>query len=371
MDEKFMRLALDLALKGEGKVNPNPLVGAVIVKNNKIIGEGYHEYYGGSHAEVNAVANASESVEGSTIYVTLEPCCHYGKTPPCVNLIIEKKIKKVVIACLDPNPLVAGKGVKILKDNGIEVVSGILEKECSDVNEIFMKYIVHKKPFVIMKSAMTLDGKIATYIGDSKWITSEESRLEVHKLRNKVSAIMVGIGTVLVDNPSLTCRIEGGKSPTRIIVDSTLRIPISSNVVHIKDEAKTVIVTTEKGDKKKIEELENLGVEVIIAPIKSGKVDLSWLMQTLGEMKIDSILLEGGSTLNYSALNENIVDKVQFYIAPKIIGGENSKSPVGGEGKKYINGGFQISNTKVRTIGIDTIIEGYIKREEHKGCLLD
>lgn len=371
MDEKYMKLALELALKGEGRVSPNPMVGAVIVKNNKIIGKGYHGFYGGPHAEVNAITNASESVEGSTIYVTLEPCCHYGKTPPCVNLIMEKKIKKVIIACLDPNPLVAGKGVKILEDNGIEVVSGILEKECSDANEIFMKYIVHKKPFVIMKSAMTLDGKIATYSGDSKWITSEESRLEVHKLRNKVSAIMVGIGTVLVDNPSLTCRIEGGKSPTRIIIDSSLRIPMDSNVLHIKDNTKTIIITTEKGDKKKIEELKKLGVDIIITPLKNHRVDLSALMEILGDMKIDSILLEGGSTLNYSALNEGIVDKIQFYIAPKIVGGESSKTPVGGEGKKYISDGYQINNLKVRTIGSDTIIEGYVKREEHKGCLLD
>ncbi len=364
MNELYMKRALELAKKGEGKVSPNPMVGAVIVKDERIIGEGYHMRYGGPHAEVNAFSSATENVEGATIYVTLEPCCHFGKTPPCVNAIIDNKISKVVVGALDPNPLVAGKGIKILREHGIEVITGVLEEECIKINEIFMNYILTKKPFVIMKSAMTLDGKIATYTGNSKWITGEEARKEVHKLRNRVSAIMVGIGTILTDNPELTCRIEDGNSPKRIIVDSMLRIPIDAKVINLKDEVLTIVATTIKADEQKIQLLRSKGIEVLVIEEHNSRVDLQKLMTRLGEMKIDSILLEGGATLNYSALEEGIVDKVQFYIAPKLIGGENSKTPVGGVGIPLMDNAFKVFKLSVSTIGDDIFLEGYIQRGE-------
>lgn len=362
MDKIYMKKALDLAKKGEGRVSPNPMVGAVIVKGGKIIGEGYHQWYGGPHAEVNAFLNATENVEGATIYVTLEPCCHFGKTPPCVNAIIENKISRVVVGALDPNPLVAGKGIDILKNKGIEVITGVLEEDCKKINEVFMKYILTKKPFIIMKAAMTLDGKIASYSGNSKWITGDAARGEVHKLRNSVSGIMVGIGTVLSDNPELTCRMDSGigKDPIRIIVDSNLRIPLAAKVIDAKSDALTIVATTENANKEKIDILRNKGVEVLIIKERNGRVDLQSLMEKLGELKIDSILLEGGSTLNFSALEEKIVDKVQFYIAPKIIGGEASKTPVGGGGISLLTDAFKIKDLSFSKIGEDILIEGYL-----------
>ena len=361
LNEKYMELALTLALKGKGTVSPNPMVGAVIVKDGRIIGEGYHQRYGEGHAEVNAFKNASEDVKGATMYVTLEPCSHYGKTPPCAEKIVEKKIKKVVIGILDPNPLVSGRGVKILQDAGIEVESGILNDKCIKINEIFMKYIVKKEPFVVMKSAMSLDGKIATAAGESKWITGEKSRRNVHVLRKELSAIMVGVETVIKDNPELTCRIENGINPIRIVVDSTLRIPIDSKIIKTADKVKTIIATTKKAEKNTIEILEDYGVQIIIADTnKEGRVDLKDLMKKLGEAKIDSILLEGGAKLNFSALEEGIVDKVQIYIAPKIIGGENAKGPVGGLGIDKLEQAFKLKEITYKTVGEDILIEGYI-----------
>lgn len=361
MDEFYMKRALQLAEKGIGKVNPNPLVGAVIVKNDKIIGEGYHEHFGGSHAEVNALSNSTESVEGSTIYVTLEPCCHYGKTPPCINAIIANKIKRVVVGALDPNPLVSGKGIQILREHGIEVATGVLEADCKKINEIFIKFITTKMPFVIMKAAMTLDGKIATCTGASKWITGEEARLKVHELRNKVSAIMVGIGTILSDDPMLTCRIPGGSNPKRIVVDSKLRIPLTAKVLNQEDDTLTIVATTANASKEKVQILKDMGIKVLIIPEYKNKVDLEALIIKLGEINIDSILLEGGSTLNYSALEQRIVDKVQFYIAPKLIGGENSKTPVGGAGVQNLSEAFKLYNLSTKQIGEDILIEGYLK----------
>lgn len=363
MDKKYMELAIELAKRGKGKVNPNPLVGAVVVKNDIIIGQGYHEEFGKAHAEVNAFNSLKESAEGATIYVTLEPCSHYGKTPPCVDRIIENKISKVVIGTLDPNPLVAGRGVKKLKDFGIEVVVGVLEEECKRVAEVFMKYIITKEPFVVLKTAMTLDGKIATESGESKWITCEESRKEVHKLRNELSAIMVGVNTVIKDNPELTCRIEGGRNPIRVIVDSKLRIPIKSKVINDKL-ARTIIATTEYASKEKINELNSLGVEVLVAKAKEGRVDLQDLMIKLGESNIDGILLEGGGNLSFSALEEGIVDKLQVYIAPKIIGGEKSKTPVGGRGVEKLSEAIFLKNMTTSYVGEDILIQGYLKGDE-------
>nr|WP_286675323.1 bifunctional diaminohydroxyphosphoribosylaminopyrimidine deaminase/5-amino-6-(5-phosphoribosylamino)uracil reductase RibD [Clostridium sp. CH2] len=361
VNEEYMDLALELAKKGIGKVNPNPLVGAVIVKDNEIIGTGYHEYYGGAHAEVDAINNATKSLEGSTIYVTLEPCAHYGKTPPCVDLIIDKKIKKVVIGMLDPNPIVSGRSIKKLKENDIEVIVGVEEEKCKKINESFIKYITSNLPFVILKSAISLDGKIATTTGESKWITSKEARIDGHLLRNKLSAIMVGINTIIEDDPELTCRIEDGKNPIRVIVDSTLRIPLNSKIVSNPDKL-TIVATTQYADKLKKQELINKGVRVIEINDKNKKVDLKELMRYLGTLKIDSILIEGGGTLNFSALEEKIVDKVRFYIAPKILGGETSKSSIGGQGFSRLSDAVKLKDLTYEKLSEEIVIEGYINK---------
>lgn len=359
-----MKRALELSKKAVGMVNPNPLVGAVIVKDNRIIGEGYHEYFGGPHAEVNAFANAVDDVQGATMYVTLEPCSHYGKTPPCADAIVKNKIAKVVIGMIDPNPLVAGRGIEILRKNGIEVTTGIIDTEIMKTNEIFIKYISSKQPFCIMKTAMSLDGKIATTTGDSKWISNEKSRAYVHELRQRVTGIMVGIGTVLSDDPELTTRREGVLSlnPTRIIIDSKARIPLEAKVLKCDEKTKTIIVTTEYADQSKIEAIKQMGAEVIVTQSKNNWVDLKYLMTVLGEMGIDSILLEGGSTLNYSALEAGIVDKVITFISPQIFGGTSGKTTVGGKGIEYVKDSIVLSNTEVTRFDEDIMIEAYVKK---------
>ena len=355
-----MDIALHLARKGAGKVNPNPLVGAVIVNDGKIIGKGYHESYGKAHAEINAFKDAeTELIEGSTMYVTLEPCSHYGKTPPCVDQIIENRIKMV-----DPNPLVSGKGVKKLQEAGIDVTVGILEDKCKKLNEVFIKYITKKKPFVVLKTAMSLDGKISTTSGESKWITDKEARENVHILRNELTAIMIGIDTVIIDNPELTCRIPNGRNPIRIVVDSNLRIPYDSKILQTAKKFKTIIATTEKARKEKIHKLKDLGIIVIETKSKNEKVDLKDLMHKLGNQNIDSILLEGGSTLNYSALESGIVDKILVYIAPKIIGGMKSKTPVGGSGISHLKDAFKVRELSTSIIGKDILLQGYIEGDE-------
>ncbi|MFT8347923.1 bifunctional diaminohydroxyphosphoribosylaminopyrimidine deaminase/5-amino-6-(5-phosphoribosylamino)uracil reductase RibD [Clostridium saccharoperbutylacetonicum] len=362
MDEKYMDRALELAKKGIGRVNPNPLVGAVIVKDNEIIGEGYHECYGMAHAERNAIKNAVRDVVGSTIYVTLEPCAHYGKTPPCVDLLIEKRFKKVVIGMLDPNELVAGKSIERLKQHGIEVVVGIREEECKKLNEIFIKYITSKLPFVVLKSGMSMDGKIATYNGESKWITSKESREDSQKLRNRLHSIMVGINTVIADDPELTCRINKDKNLIRIIVDTKLRIPLDSKVI-LNIDKKTIIATTINADGNKKQRLRELGIKIIEVPSKNNKVALKELVNRLGQEGIDSILIEGGGTLNFSALEEGIVDKVVFYIAPKIVGGTNSKSSISGKGFSKLSEAVNLIDMRYRTVGKDLVVEGYVEKK--------
>ncbi len=363
-----MERALKLSKKSVGFVNPNPMVGAVIVKDNRIIGEGYHEYFGGAHAEVNAFKNAREDVAGATMYVTLEPCSHYGKTPPCADAIVRNKISKVVIGMIDPNPLVAGRGIEILRNNGIEVITGIMESEIKKTNEVFIKYITKKQPFCIMKTAMTMDGKIATSTGDSKWISNEKSRSYVHELRHRVAGIMVGIGTVLKDDPQLTTRRDGSsKNPIRIIIDSKARIPLEAKVLKCDEKTKTIIITTELAEGTKIEAIKQKGAEVIVIPSKNNRVDLKNLMSVLGDAGIDSILLEGGSTLNYSALEEGIVDKVITFISPKIFGGTSSKTPVGGVGIEHVKDSILLTDTEVTKFDEDIMIEAYVKKVE-KGC---
>lgn len=365
IDEQYMEMALSLAKKGAGFTNPNPMVGAVIVKDGKIIGEGYHKKYGEPHAEVNAFSDADErgeNTKGATIYVTLEPCFHYGKTPPCVDLVLKKEVSRVVIGTLDPNPLVAGQSVTKMERAGIEVVSGVLKEECLKLNEIFFQYVTTKKPFVLLKSALSLDGKMATVTGESQWISCEESRREVHELRSVYASIMVGIGTVLADNPSLTCRLEGKKSPIRIIVDSSLQTPIDANVLKNQDIAKTIIATTSKADEEKKQQIEALGVEVIVLDEKDGHVDLKQLQEAISYRKIDSVLLEGGADLAFGAIKDGIVDKVRYYIAPMMLGGKQSKAALGGEGFEHLRDAFFLENVTTRQIGQDICVEGYRRK---------
>lgn len=358
--EQYMRRAIELAKKGRGATSPNPMVGCVVVKDGRVISEGYHERYGEYHAERNALLACKEETEGADLYVTLEPCCHYGKTPPCTEIIIEKKIGRVFVGSTDPNPKVAGGGIRILKEHGIEVVTGILEEECLQMNEIFFHFITTKTPFVLSKFAMTLDGKIACESGDSKWVSCEQSREEVQLLRKYYSGIMVGIGTVLADDPMLNCRIEEGMDPVRIICDSRLRIPLESRIVRSAKAIPTIVASASCGaeDPEKEQRLKEAGVE-IIRTSGSELVDLKELMQILGEKGIDSILLEGGGGLNAEAFRAGIVNKVQAYIAGKIIGGANAKTPVTGAGVQKMRDAILLRDMKAERIGEDIRITGY------------
>ena len=374
-EEKYMRRAIELAKKGSGHVNPNPLVGAVIVRDGEIIGEGYHECYGQLHAERNAIANAKKrgnSLEGSTIYVTLEPCCHYGKTPPCTEAIIEEKIARVVVGSDDPNPLVSGKGFQMLREKGIEVIPHFLKEECDAMNHVFFHYIRTGTPYVAMKYAMTMDGKIACYTGDSKWVTGEESRAHVQTLRNHYKGIMAGIGTVLADDPMLNCRIEGGRDPIRIIADSHLRIPIDSQLVRTAGQQPLIVACLPDADEEKAAQLQEKGVEVLRIPgvttaditeEQKEVISLPVLMKELGARKIDGILLEGGGQLNESALQAGIVDRIYFYIAPKIFGGAQAKTPVEGQGLTRAADAWQFNRIGMQEFGQDILLE-YEKAQE-------
>jgi len=359
-DEYYMQLALGFARKGEGFVNPNPMVGAVIVKDNKIIGAGYHEKYGGPHAEPVAIASCFMPPDGAALYVTLEPCCHHGKTPPCVPAIIKSGIKKVIVGCLDPNPLVAGNGIDELRKSGAEVISGVLEEECVKLNEVFFHYIKTGLPYVVMKYAMTMDGKIAAHTGKSKWITGEAARHNVHQGRCRYTAVMAGVGTVIKDDPLLTCRIENGRNPVRIICDTTLRTPLFSQIVKTAGEVDTIIATACE-DIEKQKPYIDAGCRVIAVSKKDGRIDLNKLMERLGKERIDSILLEGGGELNWSALNSGIVNKVQAYIAPKILGGKDAPSPVGGLGIDSPESAFCLTGSKIALFGEDILIESEVK----------
>jgi len=332
------------------------MVGCVIVKDGKIIGEGWHEHIGGLHAERNAFAHCTEDCTGADLYVTLEPCCHWGRTPPCTDAVIEHKIGRVFVGCLDPNPLVAGKGAQILRDAGIEVETGVCEDECRRVNEVFFHYITHKTPFVTLKYAMTLDGKIAAHTGDSRWVTGETARRHVHETRNRLPAIMVGIGTVLEDDPLLTCRIDGGRDPIRVICDSRARTPIDSRIVQTANKIPTYIAVV--GRNERTAELEQHGVHILECKTKDERVDLADLMRQLGALSIDGILLEGGSALAFSALQAGVVHRVQAYIAPKIIGGAGAKSPVGGLGFDKMVQALPLKDVTCTPMGEDFLLEG-------------
>lgn len=366
-DQEYMRQALALAERGRGWTSPNPMVGAVIVKDGRVIGEGWHERYGDLHAERNALKHATESVEGATMYVTLEPCCHHGKQPPCTEAIIAAGIHRVVVGSADPNPLVAGKGVAILRSHGISVTENVLRAECDALNEVFLHYIRHKQPFVVMKAAMTLDGKIATHTGASRWVTGEEARAHGHALRHRYAAIMVGVGTVLADDPQLTCRLPGGRNPLRIVCDTHLRTPLDAKLVQTANETPVLIATCETAPEKRAP-YEEAGCKVWVLPEHAGHVDLAALMQRLGEEGIDSVLLEGGGTLNWAALEAGIVQKVYSYVAPKLFGGRDAKTPVEGAGIDTPDEAAQLRITEITRLGEDILIESEVTGHVHRDC---
>lgn len=396
--QDYMRMAIELAKKGEGSVSPNPMVGCVVVKDGRIIAEGYHESYGGFHAERNALLHCEEETEGAQLYVNLEPCCHHGKTPPCTDIIIEKKIGKVYVGCLDSNPKVAGKGIDILRSHGIQVEVGILEEECRKLNEVFFYYMEQKLPFVAMKYAMTLDGKIACETGDSKWVTGTEARNYVQRLRGRYRGIMAGIGTLQADDPLLNCRMEGGRNPVRILCDTRLRIPLDSRIVQTAGEIETILAwnpqaaenyygseTVQSFRKELMRQNDNLrsmpqtlhetkqfleerGIMLLEVPLKENRMipelDLRQLMQQLAARRIDSVLLEGGGTLNASMLQERLVQRVYAFVAPKLVAGANAKSPVEGNGILRMKDAVELQETEVSSFGKDICITGRIQEDK-------
>jgi diaminohydroxyphosphoribosylaminopyrimidine deaminase/5-amino-6-(5-phosphoribosylamino)uracil reductase len=364
-DTLYMTEALRLAEQAHGRTSPNPMVGAVVVKDGRVIGKGYHTKSGMPHAEIEAFRSASEVLQGATLYVTLEPCCHYGKTPPCTDAIIRARIRRVVAAMVDPNPRVSGKGIQQLRDAGIEVEVGLLEQEARRLNEAFIKHQISGLPFVIAKFAMSLDGKIATKTGESKYLTNEASRAYVHTLRDQVDAIMVGIGTILADDPLLTTRLPDnqGQNPHRLIVDTHLSIPLTAKVVADTSEAKTTIFTAEHPDQQKILNLHEKGVDIqTVAYDEDGKLNLRQIFERLGQQQIVSILLEGGAELNGSAFRYHLVDKVLVFLAPMIIGGKDARSPVEGIGIEALCDAVRLYQVTTQRFGDDILVEGYVER---------
>lgn len=392
-DQDYMRIALGLAQKGCGFTAPNPMVGAVIVKDGRLIGQGYHRAYGGLHAEREALADCSEPPAGATMYVTLEPCCHHGKQPPCTDAILEAGITRVVVGAGDPNPLVSGKGIALLRSHGVAVTEHVLEGECTRINEVFFHFIRTGQPFVAMKYAMTMDGKIAAFTGDSRWITGEAARSHVHRLRSRYTAIMAGVGTVLADDPLLTCRLDrtdsespGSRNPVRIICDSRLRTPLTSRIVETAKEVPTILATCCEDESRHLPYLDR-GCRVLVVPSAREsapqpdlsnplpqpglpnllpRLDLPNLLSQLGKNNIDSILLEGGSTLNWSFLEQRLIRKVYAYIAPKLLGGQTAATPIGGTGIAAAAGALPLKNSILSRLGNDFLIESEVEADVYR-----
>lgn len=363
-DKKYMRMAIDLALNGQGHVNPNPMVGAVIVRDGHVLSSGWHRVYGDLHAERDALSRCVGDPAGATMYVTLEPCCHHGKQPPCTDAIMAAGISRVVAGMGDPNPLVAGHGLEILRRAGIEVSCGLFQNRIRHINRVFVKYITTKRPWVVLKSAMTLDGRIAARTGDSKWVSGEESRRLVHELRGRYSGIVAGIGTAVADDPMLNCRLDGMRQPVRFIVDSRASLPLDSALVRTAGEYRTVVVHTADAPQQRLEALRSRGVELLECPsvgtaASQGKVDLSAMMDRIGAMGIDSLLVEGGAELNWSMVAGGLVDEYYIFLAPKIIGGRNAKGPVGGEGFARMAEAVPVKVDSVTPCGTDWLVHGF------------
>jgi len=364
-DIRFMQHAFRLAEKGRGRTSPNPLVGALLVKKGKIVGQGYHRRAGDKHAEVMALEEAGAEASGATLYINLEPCSRQGRTPPCVDQLIGAGIHRAVIAMPDPNPREKGEGIRRLQAAGVQVEVGLLEEEARILNEVFLKYVTTGLPFVILKIALSMDGKIATKTGDSKWITSERARQYVHRLRNEVDATLVGIGTIIRDNSRLTTRLRGrkGRDPIRVVVDSLLKVPLRANIFTQPSDAGNIIVTTPNAFFKRKREIEKTGSLVLeVRAISRNKVDMQHMLEELGKLGITSLMIEGGAEIAASAIAEGIVDKVIFFISPKIIGGKNAPGPVGGEGVARVADAVKLTHLETRRFGEDIMIQGYIER---------
>lgn len=362
-DIRYMKRALELAEKGKGFTNPNPMVGAVIVKDDRIIAEGWHRKYGELHAERNALAACTEDPAGATMYVTLEPCCHYGKTPPCTEAIIGAGIGKVVAAMKDPNPKVAGKGMSILENAGIQTLCGVCGEEAAFLNRVFIKYMQEGRPWITLKAAMTLDGKIAAYTGDSRWISCSQSREHAHGLRATHSGILAGIGTVLADDPMLNCRLDREvRQPVRIIADSRASIPADSAIVRTAREYPTIVAHTAEAPKENLQRLESLGIRLMECRSQDGRISPVSLAEEIGKAGIDSILAEGGGNLNFSLLEAGLVDETYFYIAPKMIGGKDSPTPAEGKGFPKMQDAVRFRNIETGCIGDDCLIHSLAVR---------
>ena len=359
-DEEYMQRALALAVKAEGDTSPNPMVGCVIVDDEgNIVGEGYHHKAGEPHAEVNALAEAKHLAKGATAYVTLEPCAHYGRTGPCCVALARAGIKKVVVACTDPNPKVAGQGIEYLRLQGVEVVTGVCEKEALRLNERFFTWITKERPFITLKYAMTLDGKIATANADSKWITGEAARTFAHRLRRQHDAVLVGIGTVLADDPELTTRMVQGKNPVRVVLDTKLRISLMATVLN--PAAETIIFTCMEADEDKANALNALpNVEVVRLSAEEGKLPIAKVVAALAERGITSLLVEGGSSVHGAFYDAGLADRVYAFVAPKIIGGKNALPPVGGEGSEFVAEGWLLEEVEVQKLGTDIMVTGLV-----------
>ena len=366
IDRNFMRRALELATAARGRTSPNPMVGAVLVKDGKVVGEGFHAFAGSDHAECVAIRDAQGHANGATLYVTLEPCCHYGKTPPCASLIVQAGIRRVVAACQDPNPAVNGKGFEALRAAGIEADVGCLAEEAVRLNEAFFTFVRLGRPFVIMKIAASLDGKIATRTGESRWITGESARHHVHQVRNVVDVVLVGIGTVLRDDPMLTTRlgVEDQRDPARIIVDNLARLPLRAKVINRASTAPTYIAVSEMASQARLEALEREGVQVIRVEESPRRVSLACLLQTLGKMGFLSVMIEGGAEINASALTEGVVDKILLFMAPMLVGGRSSASAVAGEGIDTFSQATHLVDVRIERFDGDILVEGYIRGHE-------
>lgn len=358
VEEKYMRLALRLALRGAGRTSPNPMVGAVLVRGGRIVATGYHRQAGSDHAEIAALKHAGEKARGATLYLNLEPCSHYGKTPPCTESLIQAGIRKVVTGMVDPNPLVSGKGIRRLRRAGIRVDVGLLEKECRRLNEAFVKYITRGLPFVLLKLALSLDGRIATATGDSRWITGPASRKVVHHLRGRVDAVIVGIGTVLADNPRLTCRVVGGRDPWRVVLDSRLRIPLNARLLSGRNPEKTIVATGTDVTARKVMAIRDRGAEVWSLRLRKSKIPFDALLKRLARMGLVTVMIEGGAETAAHALREGWLDKAIFFYAPKLIGGDG-KPAIESLGVKKIGGSHRMKEVEVKRLGGDILVTGY------------
>ncbi|RMF46470.1 MAG: bifunctional diaminohydroxyphosphoribosylaminopyrimidine deaminase/5-amino-6-(5-phosphoribosylamino)uracil reductase RibD [Deltaproteobacteria bacterium] len=359
-DLQLMRRALELAGNGEGRTRPNPPVGAVLVRDNAVIGEGWHQRAGMPHAEIEALLQAGEGARGADIYVTLEPCSHTGRTGPCARALIEAGVKRVVVGALDPNPQVAGRGVAMLEKAGVEVKTGILEEECSWLIGPFRRHILNGRPLVTLKAAITLDGATATSHGESQWISCEESRLDVHRFRDRVDAIMVGVGTVLRDNPRLNTRLPegGGRDPVRVVVDSRLRMPADAAMLMMASEVPTFIATTPEAPGDKRRELERAGAEIIVCDEIEGQgVDLAGLLDELGRRDLMHLMLEGGASLNHSMLRAGLVDRLRLYLAPRLFGGSDARGLFSGPDVGYIRAAHRLRYHRVERMGCDLVVD--------------